>query len=174
MQSLLTQNLSTLICDIDFSKCYFYKTGSWITGPGMVYAKHLAAMTQSPFTNKPQSLFVTGGIGPSGDLSITEILTDNGREVFSPSLPVAIYRHCMVLMNSTAALVIGGLQNGLNSAQTFLISDSRKVKCNSPPFKINIQKFWFFIFFKRNKDKEHFAFTILKRLYSISNVSLFF
>ena len=94
----------------------------------MVYAKHHAAMTVSPFTDKPQYLFVTGGYSPSGRLSVVEILTDNGWEEFSPSLPVDIYQHCMVLMNSTAALVISGLQNGGYSAQTYLISDSRKVK----------------------------------------------
>ena len=114
--------------NVHFSNCYIFKSGSWITGPGMVYVKHHAAMTQSPFTYKPQSLFVTGGFGPSYGLSIGEILTDSGWEVFSPSLPVTIYQHCMVLINSTAALVIGGIQNGGYSTQTYMISDSRKVK----------------------------------------------
>jgi len=94
----------------------------------MVYGKDFAAMTISPFTNKPQSLFVTGGSGSNGALATAEILTDSGWELFSPSLPVKIYSHCMVLLNSTAALVIGGFQNGMISAETLLISDNRKVE----------------------------------------------
>ena len=107
-----------------------YNSGSWINGPAMVYAKHFAAMTQSPFTDKPQYLFVTGGSGSRSDLSIAEILTDNGWELFSPSLPVAIYRHCMVLANSTSALVIGGYQSGPISSKTYFITNNQKVIIN--------------------------------------------
>ena len=117
-----------MFLNLNFSNCYMYKSGSWITAPGMVFGKYHAAMTLSPFTDKPQYMFVTGGYSPSGRLSVSEILTDNGWEEFSPSLPVDIVRHCMVLLNSTAALVIGGLQNGGYSTNTYLISDSKKVK----------------------------------------------
>ncbi len=44
----------------------------------MVYARKDFAMTKSPFTNKPQSLFVTGGNGLVGVMSTAEILTANG------------------------------------------------------------------------------------------------
>jgi hypothetical protein len=94
----------------------------------MVYAKNHFAMTKSPFTNKPQSLFVTGGSNSGGGLSTAEILTDNGWEVFSPSLPVTVYLHCMVLLNSTTAMMVGGIQNGAVSAKTYLISDDKKVR----------------------------------------------
>jgi hypothetical protein len=93
----------------------------------MVYAKNQLAMTKSPFTNKPQYLFVTGGSNSGGALSTAEILTDNGWELFSPSLPVTVYLHCMVLLNSTAAMVVGGIQNGGVSANTYLITDDKKV-----------------------------------------------
>ena len=97
----------------------------------MVYAKDQAAMTKSPFLNKTQSLFVTGGFGFSGASQFAEILTDNGWELFSPSLPVSVYLHCMVLRNSTTVLVIGGVQNAVVSPNTYMISDDKKVirKC---------------------------------------------
>jgi hypothetical protein len=96
-------------------------------GPTMMYAKHQTAMTKSPFTNKPQSLFVTGGWGPSGAMPYAEILTKNGWEVFTPSFPVSVHLHCMVLMNSTTAMVVGGVQNTVVSANTYMISDDKKV-----------------------------------------------
>jgi hypothetical protein len=96
----------------------------------MVYAKKDFAMTKSPFTNKPQSLFVTGGNGLVGVMSTAEVLTANGWEKFSPSLPVTINMHCMVLLNSTTAMVVGGSQNNFISANTYLISDDKKVESN--------------------------------------------
>jgi hypothetical protein len=113
------------------SNCYVYKTGSWRTGPAMVQAINHFAMTKSPFTNKPQSLFVTGGADNSWSYANAEILTDSGWEVFSPSFPVPVYEHCMVLVNSTTVMVAGGIQNGLTSADTYLISDNKKVTMNS-------------------------------------------
>jgi hypothetical protein len=97
----------------------------------MINAMNHFAMTKSPFTNKPQSLFVTGGSisgYSNGVLSSAEILTNNGWEVFSPSLPVTVYLHCMVLLNSTTAMVVGGIQNGAVSAKTYLIGDNKKIK----------------------------------------------
>ncbi len=102
----------------------------------MVYAKFIFAMTKSPFTNKPQSLFVTGGNSHGKSISTAEILTENGWEEFSPSLPVTISQHCMVLLNSTTAMVVGGQQNTIVSADTYLISDDKKVKFNH--FLLNV------------------------------------
>ena len=150
-----------------------YESGSWINGPAMVYAKHFAAMTQSPFTDKPQYLFVTGGAGSSSDLSIAEILTDNGWELFSPSLPVAIYRHCMVLANSTSALVIGGQQNGISSAQTYLISDSRKVKSNLIILNLLFLKVLIrpiiLNYIKYNRETEKMTYDLKEKVYIIEN-----
>jgi hypothetical protein len=94
----------------------------------MVYAKFQFAMTKSPFTNKPQSLFVTGGFGSGRSISTAEILTENGWEEFFPSFPAYLQNHCMVLLNSTTAMVVGGQQNTLITADTYLISDDKKVK----------------------------------------------
>jgi hypothetical protein len=95
----------------------------------MIYAKYHFGMAKSPFTfSEPQTLFVTGGIGPRGHTSTAEILTENGWEEFSPSLPVTICLHYMVLLNSTTAMVVGGLQNTVASADTYLISDDKKVE----------------------------------------------
>ena len=93
----------------------------------MVYAKFQFAMTKSPFTNKPQSLFVTGGFGSGRSISSAEILTENGWEEFTPSFPAYLQNHCMVLLNSTTAMVVGGQQNNSITADTYLIGDDKKV-----------------------------------------------
>ena len=94
----------------------------------MVSAKYQAAISKSPFSNKPQSLFVTGGYGPTAAIPFAEILTDNGWEEFTPSFPVDVHLHCMVLRNSTTAMVVGGVHNAVISKNTYMISDDKKVK----------------------------------------------
>jgi hypothetical protein len=93
----------------------------------MINAREKGAMTKSPFTNKPQSLFVTGGDGLGGAFSFAEILTENGWEEFNPPLPVTMWQHCMVLLNSTTVMVAGGVQGSAVLANTYMISDDNKV-----------------------------------------------
>ncbi len=65
-------------------------------------------------------LLVTGGyIGSSGSLNSAEMLTEEGWESKIPSLPVTIAAHCMVTVNSTTVMVIGGGQNGSYTGKTF-------------------------------------------------------
>jgi hypothetical protein len=93
----------------------------------MVSGKNCAAISPSPFTDKPQTLFLTGGYGASGSLAVSEILTENGWELFSPALPAMIKQHCMMLVNATTVILIAGSQNYLVSNQTFFISNDKKV-----------------------------------------------
>jgi hypothetical protein len=86
------------------------------------------AITPSPFNNKHKDIYVTGGFGPNGPFSETEILTESGGNLVSPSLPVIVYYHCMVLLNSTAVIVIGGVQNGAVSKKSFIITNDNKVQ----------------------------------------------
>jgi N-acetylneuraminic acid mutarotase len=65
-------------------------------------------------------LLVTGGFNDSGPpVNSAEMLTEEGWESNVPSLPVTIYSHCMVTVNSTTVMVIGGIQNGQYSGKTF-------------------------------------------------------
>jgi hypothetical protein len=72
--------------------------------------------------------FVTGGFGGHGAFHETEVLTESGWQLTIPSLPVNVYHHCMVLLNSTAAMVIGGIQNSVISPKTYIISNDKRVK----------------------------------------------
>ena len=69
---------------------------------------------------KDGKLLVTGGYDGSGsDLNSAEMLTEEGWESNIPSLPVTIFDHCMVTVNSTTVMAIGGVQNGQISGKTF-------------------------------------------------------
>ncbi len=65
-------------------------------------------------------LLVTGGYDASySDLYTAEMLTEKRWERNIPSLPVTIAAHCMVTVNSTTVMAIGGYQNGQYSGKTF-------------------------------------------------------
>jgi hypothetical protein len=67
---------------------------------------------------KDGKLLVTGGSDDSVYLNSAEMLTEEGWESNIPSLPVTISAHCMVTINSTTVMAIGGWQNGY-SGKTF-------------------------------------------------------
>ncbi len=78
---------------------------------------------------KDGKLLVTGGSDSSGyHLNSAEMLTEEGWESNIPSLPVTIYGHCMVTVNSTTVMVIGGLQNApmQNSGKLFTSTLEKK------------------------------------------------
>jgi hypothetical protein len=64
-------------------------------------------------------ILVTGGYDFSGYLNSAEMLTEDGWESNIQTLPVTIYLHCMVTVNSTTVMAIGGYQNGQISGKTF-------------------------------------------------------
>ena len=82
----------------------------------MTIARYIAAASQSPYPNRQQSLFVSGGYDPKiGYLNTIEVLSDQGWQELPFPLPVTTYHHCMVLFNSTTVLVISGVENENNS-----------------------------------------------------------
>jgi hypothetical protein len=65
-------------------------------------------------------LLVTGGWNSSIYLNSAELLTEEGWESNVPSLPVYTAYHCMVTVNSTTVMAIGGYQNSQeHSGKTF-------------------------------------------------------
>jgi len=116
-----------------FGDCFVLENGDWKTSYPMVYPKHSAGLTLSPFTNSSQILFMTGGFTASNSATNQiEILTTAGWELFSPSLPVTIYFHCMLLWNFSSVIITGGIQNGYIGSKTYFISDKKKVWVEGP------------------------------------------
>jgi hypothetical protein len=82
-------------------------------------------------------LLVTGGFnGSDSDLNNAEMLTEEGWENNIPSLPVTISYHCMVTVNSTTVMAIGGSQNGsYYSGKTFYFTFGEESWTEGPELK---------------------------------------
>jgi hypothetical protein len=86
---------------------------------------------------KDGKLFVTGGQNGSFILNSAEMLTEEGWESNIPSLPVVrIYHHCMVSVNSTTVMAIGGFQNNKYSGKTFYFTLGEESWTKGPELKI--------------------------------------
>jgi hypothetical protein len=82
-------------------------------------------------------LLVTGGFDDSGyGLNSAEMLTEEGWESNIPSLPVTILAHCMVTVNSTTVMVIGGYQKDRGySGKTFFYTFGEESWTEGPELK---------------------------------------
>jgi hypothetical protein len=84
---------------------------------------------------KDGKLLVTGGYNGISTLNSAEMLTEEGWESNIPSLPVTIQYHCMVTVNSTTVMVIGGIQNGQYSGKTFYLTFGEESWAEGPELK---------------------------------------
>jgi hypothetical protein len=96
------------------NRCYSLENNEWVSSDSMNSVRFYGAADQL----QDGKLLVTGGVGLEV-LNSAEILTENGWESNIPSLAVTIYDHCLVTINSTTVMVIGGIQNNQISGKTF-------------------------------------------------------
>jgi hypothetical protein len=96
------------------NKCFSLENNEWAPSVSMNSIRNRAAAAQL----QDGRLLVTGGFS-GDDLNSAEILTEEGWESNIPSLPVPTVAHCMVTVNSTTVMVIGGWHNDLFSRKTF-------------------------------------------------------
>jgi hypothetical protein len=60
-------------------------------------------------------LWVTGGYNGNAYLQTSEFVSIGQPSVKGPDLPYAVYKHCLVVVNSSTALLCGGENNGGNN-----------------------------------------------------------
>ena len=108
-------------------KCFHLENKDWVSSDSMNSARHVAAAAQL----KDGKLLVTGGSGRGS----VEILTQQGWESKVPSLPVTIADHCMVTINSTTVMAIGGIQNDRESSKTFYFTLGKESWTEGPELK---------------------------------------
>jgi hypothetical protein len=102
--------------DVPSNKCYSLENNEWVSSVSMNSVRVQAAATQL----QDGKLLVTGGFDASESyLNSAEMLTEEGWDSNLPSLPVTILDHCMVTVNSTTVITIGGWQNSQFSGKTF-------------------------------------------------------
>jgi hypothetical protein len=107
---------------------------------------------------KDGKLLVTGGYDISASLNSAEMLTEEGWESNIPSLPVTIYAHCMVTVNSTTVMAIGGQQNGL-SGKTFYFTFGEESWTEGPELK-NKRRFHSCGKIRRNKESQEMSIIV--------------
>jgi hypothetical protein len=84
---------------------------------------------------KDGKILVTGGKADFANLNRAEMLTEEGWESSIPSLPVTIWAHCMVTVNSTTVMAIGGWQHGQISGKTFFFTFGEESWTEGPKLK---------------------------------------
>jgi hypothetical protein len=81
-------------------------------------------------------ILVTGGLDNSFSyLNSAEMLTEKGWESKIPSLPVIIENHCMITVNSTTVMVIGGYQYHKSSNKTYFFNTENEIWTEGPQIK---------------------------------------
>jgi hypothetical protein len=104
-------------------------------------------------------LLVTGGVDASAFLNSAEMLTEEGWESNIPSLPVTIFGHCMITVNSTTVMAIGGYQNGQISGKTFYYTFGEESWTEGPELK-NKRRYHSCGKIRRNKESQEMSIIV--------------
>jgi hypothetical protein len=114
------------------NNCYSLENNEWISSASMNSVRYAGAAAQL----QDGKLLVTGGRDASfSSLNSAEMLTEEGWESNIPSLPVTVWANCMVTVNSTTVMVIGGVQNGQYSGKTFFFTFGEESWTEGPELK---------------------------------------
>ena len=125
-----------LICGgFDNPNCYSYDYNGWIQTFTMIQPKRdFSAASKSPYPYT--SLLVTGGYIPGQIIhDSSEVLTQTGW-IQTPSMPAALENHCMVKVNTTTVMIIGGYSNSSSSPSTFYFNVDSETWIEGPPLNI--------------------------------------
>jgi hypothetical protein len=138
------------------NNCYSLENNEWVSSNGLNSVRSSAAAAQL----KDGKLLVTGGYVTSGSyLKSAEMLNEEGWESNIPSLPVTIYAHCMVTVNSTTVMTIGGGQNKQYSGKTFYFTFGEESWTEGPELK-NIRGWHSCGKIKRNKESQEMSIIV--------------
>ena len=93
--------------------CYILESGQWQVTNEMNEKRVHAAISPSPYPSNDFSAFVTGGIYGSGlELDSGEVWNQNVWTLSPKKMPHGISYHCMVQINLTTVMIIGGANSG--------------------------------------------------------------
>jgi N-acetylneuraminic acid mutarotase len=142
--------------EVRTNKCYSLENNVWVSSHSMTSVRSEAAAAQL----QDGKLLVTGGhAGSFSYLNSTEILTEEGWESTIPSLPVTILGHCMVTVNSSTVMVIGGDQNNEASEKTFYFAFGEESWTEGPGLK-NKREFHSCGKIRRNNESQEMSIIV--------------
>jgi hypothetical protein len=141
----------------DSNKCYSLQNNVWVSSASMNSVRVDAAAAQL----QDGKLLVTGGGDASASsLKSAEMLIEEGWESNIPSLPVTTYAHCMVNVNSTTVMVIGGTQNSQGySGKTFYLTFGEENWTEGPELK-NKRRWHSCGRIRRNKESQEMSIVV--------------
>ncbi len=118
------------------SKCHLYRNGGWVETYSLTEPKAFMAISRTPFDEESDRFLISGGQNPI-QLNTSEVLTENGWVAVEQDLPVTLWRHCMVLLNETTVLVVGGHNAETPySNETYLLDSDTGVWSEGPRLNI--------------------------------------
>ena len=112
-------------------ECHIYENGAWSQFHDLIEPRTFtASVTLESLTKNSKTIFVLGG----NSLNTAEMATEHGWETVLPNVPVnTIDFHCMVQLNSTTVMVIGGSQGRESqSPKTYFFNMESKVWSEGP------------------------------------------
>jgi hypothetical protein len=137
------------------NKCDSLENKEWVSSASMNSVRVDAAAAQL----KDGKLLVTGGNDASLlNLNSSEMLTEEGWDSNIPSLPFTIYGHCVVTVNSTTVMAIGGYQNGF-SGKTFYFTFGEESWTEGPELK-NKRRYHSCGKIRRDKDSQEMSIIV--------------
>jgi len=102
-------------------ECFGYKEGEWMPLAPISPCRHFSGSAPLVMHQDQKPAFVlAGGYGINGILSKVEYF-DGSIWNSLPALPEPVYGHCMVAINDTVLLLIGGATVQLSAKPTFTI-----------------------------------------------------
>ena len=115
-------------------KCETFQNGNWIPSQPLIEDSHHLRIIKLPLFNGSVSMFATGMYSPN--FKSAEILLNGSWENLPGFLSVKISAHCMVMLNSSALLIIGGKQDTVeNSPKTHILNIKNQEWIEGPELK---------------------------------------
>ena len=111
------------------TECSLLDEGSWQNITHTNEYRLSAGCAQSPYRSEGHSLFVTGGYSEthSHETNTSESFNGEFWEEIYPNLNISLYGQCVVLLNYTTVMVIGGFERESEySNATFLYNTEHK------------------------------------------------
>jgi N-acetylneuraminic acid mutarotase len=132
------------------NKCYILENNMWVSSYSMNWVRAYAAAAQWQDCN---FLVAGGSLDSYSYLRNAEMLTEEGWEKDIPLLPVTFSAHCMVTVNLTTVMVIGGFQDRKYSGKTFYFTFGEERWTEGPELK-NKRKWHSCGKIRRNKENQ--------------------
>ena len=114
-----------------YSECYSYEDKEWKKADPMAKYRSLPAF--DPNSDGTGNIFVTGGCLFNMATNTSEVLTRSGWQSLIPAMPIALCAPCMVAINSTTFMVIGGRLMDAVSTKTYFINTVNNIWIEGPP-----------------------------------------